>query len=687
MVKSLINPENINYNESKDIEDEDIEYSSPLYDYELFDRKIEIALGKQRYNFEKYGVIYFPIYLVVNSAPKSKIGVFEVDSNNLINILDEEGDVKLSSKNILFYISKEFLNSSLYIGENDSDDENDEIEKLNINENVIINEEDIELLEEDDVMTLKIPSEKLSKVVEESEKKLTDGIFTINEGTKAPPLLLEETKEDTTNIKQSYNESSRNNWIQKFMKNPNYDIIDNEGSGDCFFAVIRDAFQQFGKVTSVEKLRALLAKEATDNVFTEYRTLYLNFLSEFQSKEKDIKDMKKTITLLKKRIEQINNKPEHALLLEEAKKLVQTHKRLLVEKKEAKELLDEFAYMKDVDDLEKFREFMMTRDYWADTWAVSTLEKILNIKMIVLSEESYDAGDLDSVLNCGQLNDAELENIGQFKPDYYILTGYTGNHYQLINYKEKNLLKFREIPYDIKIMIINKCLEKNSGPYYLIEDFRNLKTKLGLNANEGKPEENDDEYLNNELYDKNTVFSFYSDSNSKAKAGKGSGEKIPDSELLKYNVLNSIKDWRKKLDDTWIAPFSLDGHRWNSVEHYFLASQFKKGFPDFYLKFSVDSGSDISKDIDLAHIAGNKTGRSKDRILRDKNITIDPDFYTIGVNAVYEEERKKALDAKFTQNLDLKQVLLETHNAKLVHFVRIKGGIPDMELMKLRKEF
>ena len=49
-----------------------------------------------------------------------------------------------------------------------------------------------------------------------------------------------------------------------------------------------------------------------------------------------------------------------------------------------------------------------------------------------MSESSYKAGDLDSVLVCGQLNDDELEKQNGFKPDYYIITSYDGNHYKLI---------------------------------------------------------------------------------------------------------------------------------------------------------------------------------------------------------------------------------------------------------------
>jgi hypothetical protein len=111
-----------------------------------------------------------------------------------------------------------------------------------------------------------------------------------------------------------------------------------------------------------------------------------------------------------------------------------------------------------------------------------------------------------------------------------------------------------------------------------------------------------------------------------------------------------------------------------------LGSQFKKGFPDYYLQFSVDSGSDISQDLDKAKNA------CTSRILREKRITVDNDFHEVGRNQRSLTERATALESKFTQNLDLKQVLTETKRAKLVHFKRGSDGEPDEQLMKLRQQ-
>jgi predicted NAD-dependent protein-ADP-ribosyltransferase YbiA (DUF1768 family) len=231
-------------------------------------------------------------------------------------------------------------------------------------------------------------------------------------------------------------------------------------------------------------------------------------------------------------------------------------------------------------------------------------------------------------------------------------------------------------------------MERNAGPYYLIQDFRNMKTRLGLNPNEGEPSEDteEDAFLNKDLYDKDVVFEFHSLSNAKPNAGKGSGESIPTSKIIEFINLNRITDWRKKLDDSWEAPFTVDRHRWNTIEHYLLGAQFKKGFPDFYTQFSLDSNTDFSKDLSLAKIAGGKTGKTKDKVYRDRKIKVDADFYEMGANPRHKEERRIALHAKFTQNLDLANVLKETKNAKLIHFVRRQPPEIDEQLMRLRKD-
>jgi predicted NAD-dependent protein-ADP-ribosyltransferase YbiA (DUF1768 family) len=274
----------------------------------------------------------------------------------------------------------------------------------------------------------------------------------------------------------------------------------------------------------------------------------------------------------------------------------------------------------------------------------------------------------------------------KFNPDYYIMTTHTGNHYTLISYKNKNIFKFKEIPYDIKTLIINKCMEKNSGVYYLIQDFCNFKTELGLPSDCGKPIENEDEFLNRDLYDKDIVFRFYANSNKKPLAGKGSGETIPDTRINEFNSLNNKKnrsmiDWRKKLDDTWPVVINVDNHKWSTVKHYCLGSKFKNGFPDFYLEFSLDSDSKISKDLELAIIAGSASGKLESKILRKPEIKIDSDY-----NIHADEYRKKALISKFSQNLDLKKILLDTTPARLDHFVRRNETVPDELLMLVRKE-
>jgi predicted NAD-dependent protein-ADP-ribosyltransferase YbiA (DUF1768 family) len=146
--------------------------------------------------------------------------------------------------------------------------------------------------------------------------------------------------------------------------------------------------------------------------------------------------------------------------------------------------------------------------------------------------------------------------------------------------------------------------------------------------------------------------------------------------------LSRVPEWRRKLDDSWNdALFTVDGKRWGSVEHYYQGAKFKNGFPDFSSQFSLESESEISKNVELAVAAGGPDGKKRSKILRPTNVKIDPNFY--GERSV--KERELALIAKFSQNEDLKQMLLATRNAKLLHFVRGNKAEPDHLLMKVRQ--
>jgi predicted NAD-dependent protein-ADP-ribosyltransferase YbiA (DUF1768 family) len=146
-------------------------------------------------------------------------------------------------------------------------------------------------------------------------------------------------------------------------------------------------------------------------------------------------------------------------------------------------------------------------------------------------------------------------------------------------------------------------------------------------------------------------------------------------------------DWRKKLDDDWSTNFTVDNKRWKTVEHYYQASKFKKHNPHFYNMFSLDdTSSDIAKDVALAKAAGSQKGiykKGKKEIpLRPTEIHIDSDFY----GSRRFEEREKALYAKFTQNADLKSILLATKSAVLKQYIPRQVAKRDKLLMEVREK-
>lgn len=186
--------------------------------------------------------------------------------------------------------------------------------------------------------------------------------------------------------------------------------------------------------------------------------------------------------------------------------------------------------------------------------------------------------------------------------------------------------------------------------------------------------------LSDEKIHDEVILIFYSKSNDKPSPGKGSSERIPSNREKDFIELSKISQWRKKLSNFWIQPFYLDGHRWNSVEHYYQASKFKVGNHSFYISFSADSETGLSKNALKAKQAGGRDVRGRYRPI---SIKMDDDFFGGACRGV--QEMYKAQLAKFSQNEDLKSLLLATKDATLRHFVGRGGGfIVFRDLMKIR---
>ena len=654
MVNSILNPK-INYPEIKKLDPEDVNFDASMYEIMVLGQDIVIALGQAKYAFIDDNIIYYPIYLVENDKVSKQIGVYEIMSDQLPNIVDEDGDIEL--KDIDEPLLYKFVTVEMLIGKN-SQKRGSKTDNFKDDEDNDMDQKEKE--PEEDGQETDTSSDDDSDKNEEADKE------------EAKTVLPEQTLQQMETEHDEYKKEKGQEWIQELLKSNEYHIIDNEGGGDCLFAVIRDSFKSIDKEMTVMELRRKMADEVTGELYENYKEKYKMFVEVVQTGETEIKELQKLNIELRDRLKNAKERDEQQKIVERAKEVAAKYKLLKSEMKISKELMHEFRFMKKVHSIEDLKKVMKTCDFWADTWAISTLERVLNIKLVIFSSEAWKSGDKNNVLLCGQLNDPILEDIGTFEPEYYILLDYTGDHYKLITYKYHRMFQFSEIPYAIKLDVAKNCLQGSSGPYKIIPQFKMFNEELGIE----EPVDLDVDVIKeneNGLYDNSIVFQFYNKSNDKPLPGKGNGEKIPIELIKDFSQLTEIKDWRRKLNNEYVAPFELDGHKWKTVEHYYQANKFKNTNKEFYLLFSQDSGSKISEDVELAKIAGSKSGKHKGETLRGKDIKIDPEFY----GGQEESLLENAIYAKFNQDkTDLKQALIQTKKAKLQHYK--KGAEPEL---------
>lgn len=699
----------VSYPETKKVHPEDLDKESELYQIEVHDVGIIVAIGRPKNAFNSRNITYFPVYLVKKNDKVLQIGVYEIKASNELDLIDENGELALDRIDdplIYTFVSGEMLMNLRMIPPSEIELESKKSSKKGKEEKK--GNEGKEGKDGKDEKKEKkksgSPSTKEEKKTLGKELRMAEdltipesrrALFTVMRGTVLRPPLIQETKDTAISIRNKYKARSSDNWVNKFMGNPNYSILDNEGGGDCFFCTIRDAFLSIGQETTVLSLRKKVAAEATQEQFLYYRERYDEYATLIRDNTNQIERLTEQYQEQKKIYDSLIGDgsvlEKKARISKTAQHLNEQVIELQKEKKMATENMRDYKFIKNIKNLNEFRKHILTSSFWADAWVLATLEQALNIKFIILSLEMFKHGDVENVLNCGVVTNEGLEH---FAPDYYIVVEYSGNHYKTIGYKERLIFTFKEIPYDLKKMIVNKCMELNSGLFSLILDFKHFKRELqeeGAVPKETDPSARFDEISQAKvmnLYDDDMVFQFYADSSKAKLPGKGANEKMPErvNPAQEFTDLASVEDWRKKLDNDWAQPFTLDNHRWNSVEHYYQGSKYKRGAHDFYLSFSLDSGTELSKNVDMARSVG-ENGKFEGVKIRPKEVKKDPGFLEKGAGEEESRGDKEMFDAKlakFTQNKDLKQMLLATKRAKLMHFSRGHPPAMDEQLMIIR---
>jgi predicted NAD-dependent protein-ADP-ribosyltransferase YbiA (DUF1768 family) len=658
-MQTILLDKRIQHMERKKIDPEDADYKSAVYEIEMcgYDVKICFGKGKLTYCNSENGIVYFPIYLIVELEAKCQIGLYFIHSKECIESGNGNIDDIMEHLQgpVLYSFAEDLIKQYYQVMEKEEEKEEDEEE---------------------------------TKIEENKKDNIPDNykeIFTKVSSQNSIANLPVETKEEAEKIVIDYTgeKGKRKDdcWIQRYMKNPNYNIHETESNGDCFFAVLRDAFKSIGFVTEVLKFRTLLSENMSNEHYQYYINIYNIFDTEIKRVTQTMEEISANINKHRKNAKTNTSIENTRSIVNICSLLTKEYDELSLEKKELeRELLLSIGNIqskKELETIEKFKEYVKTSTFWADDFSIAFLEKALKIKMIIFEESIYEESSMRHVLNCGPRHEFDTP----FQPLYYIMTSYSGNHYTLISYKNKKIFTYEEIPYHVKNMIATKCMETEGKTFSTIKEFQNFMKEEGLtDENENENEEDTPTSSTSNPAKGEVIFMFYASSQNRKFPGKGANEIIPQERLLEFKELNELSkklQWRKILDDSWMDiknPFIIDGKKYASVIHYMESSKFIKEHPDFAAFYSMNSNSKMA-----IHLSKNAAKLSLDG--EPPTPTIDRDF-----ESRKQIEYEKALMSKFSQNDDYKRILTSTKDATLLHFRPFQKPEVATTLMEVRNK-
>ena len=103
---------NISYPELKSVDFGDIKMEANLYQIEIKDTDVIIAVGNSKNTFEEKNILYFPIYLVKYNNKVIQIGVYEIKASDYPIYMDENNNIdveKMTEPLLYSFVTKAFL--------------------------------------------------------------------------------------------------------------------------------------------------------------------------------------------------------------------------------------------------------------------------------------------------------------------------------------------------------------------------------------------------------------------------------------------------------------------------------------------------------------------------------------------------------------------------------------------------
>ena len=114
MVASRISVDVI-YPEKQELDSEDNEKTSSIYEMLIFGKNVVVAIGQPKYTFSNKNIVYLPIYGIKKNKTNSKIGLFEMPSEKVIQLFDENRDVVISKLPVPISLSPPTVHPSMTI--------------------------------------------------------------------------------------------------------------------------------------------------------------------------------------------------------------------------------------------------------------------------------------------------------------------------------------------------------------------------------------------------------------------------------------------------------------------------------------------------------------------------------------------------------------------------------------------